>query len=422
MKFKKIDGPYGIPIYLEYIPDVRSVSMSWTMFVGSADDESVGMPGLYHWFEHIPFRGTTQYPGGYRATKGATTQHGGDVGAYTSMHATTYHAHVPADIWREAFSTITDLMARPLISDEAISAERDIIVQEIAKKKSSLRSFVAYTLPEIVWQGHPYGHPVLGSEQSLRMMTPEMLRSAHALQYDRSRCALVISGTISETDVLSEMKKLADRIPNHGLSVRTSATFHGPLPPWHAGKVTYLKTDYPSSAVLMLFPLPPQETLQQKFQRSVADRMFDFGGLDSPMYRVLREERNLVYTAEVIEHEVPGGGYWGIYAETQTKNVEAVIAAIKHLLNDPEILSESRLRTVQMGLRGAFDMRPISPAKHREYAVQRLINTGVVYSDDEYLERVAASTIEDVRHVLRGGSIGDAHTIVFCGKSDVSLL
>src|SRR3989344_2325672 len=109
---QKLEGPYGIPVYYQRMPEVvRSVSMAWVIFAGAADDASVGAPGLYHWFEHVPFRGTKKYPGGYQDIKGRFTRYGGAINAWTSLHATKYHAHVPVKVWPEALSVITDLFA-----------------------------------------------------------------------------------------------------------------------------------------------------------------------------------------------------------------------------------------------------------------------------------------------------------------------
>lgn len=413
MKFKQIQGPHGIPVYLEYIPGVCSVSMSWTMFVGSADDESIGVPGLYHWFEHIPFRGTVQYPEGYKATKGFVSLCGGSVGAYTSLHATTYHAHVPKSCWRETLSLLTDLMSRPLLVEEDIYAEREVILQEIAKKKSSLRTLVSYKLPEIIWTGHPFGHPILGSEQTLASMSSHTLRKAHEANYDRNRCALVVSGNISEGELLKELQTSVLFMPDRGLSPRKTALGRGPLPPWQGGAITRTQTNHSSAVVLMLFPVPANETLQQKFTRSVVEHMFDFGNLAAPLYRVLREERKLVYATEIIACDVPGGGYWGFLAETRSGNIDAVVTALKDLLVDPEVVSSQRLDAVKRGLRGSFDIRPIDPAKHREYAVQRLVNTGSVYTDDEYLAHLESVTIDEVKRMIQAMRPEKSHTIIF---------
>ena len=87
--FQQLTGPDGIPIYFQHVP-VKSVSVYWLVFVGSADDETVGNHGIYHWFEHIPSRGTAKYPGGYRDTEARLVRHGGSAGASTDYDHTSY--------------------------------------------------------------------------------------------------------------------------------------------------------------------------------------------------------------------------------------------------------------------------------------------------------------------------------------------
>ena len=74
--FERIDGPFGVPVYYQRLP-VNTVSVSWVMFVGSADDAVGGGEGIYHWFEHLPSRGTEKFPGGYRDTEARLVRHGG---------------------------------------------------------------------------------------------------------------------------------------------------------------------------------------------------------------------------------------------------------------------------------------------------------------------------------------------------------
>ncbi len=417
--FEKLEGPYGIPVYFQKLPDiVHSVSFGWTIFVGGADDESIGSPGLYHWFEHVPFRGTKKYPGGYREIKDLCTKNGGNINAYTGPHSTTYHATVPSRIWKKTLPIITNLLSQPLLTDEGIGAERDIIIQEIAERKSSSFGRIHYELGGILWDGHPYGHHVLGSESSLHLMTPSIMRKAHEKNYDRSRCVFVASGNIDQDELMNELEKAAEEMPDMNLPPRRSSFDHGALPKWKKG-VTTRTTEFPSSTVLMLFPLPEiAASLEDLLNWSILADMFAFGGLNSPLFRILRDERKLVYHASVWDRYLPRGGYWGFAAETLGKNVDAIIDSFKDVLKDPEIYSSKRIRDVQTGISGLFDIRPIDGSLYRQYGTSRLVETGHLYSDQEYLDALNRFTPELVKNILRSVKVEDSHIIVFRGKEN----
>ena len=92
--FERIQGPFDVPIYFQRLP-VNTVSLYWLVFVGSADDESAGGHGVYHWFEHIPSRGTKKFPGGYFDTEARLVRHGGGSGAETGATFTGFSADIP---------------------------------------------------------------------------------------------------------------------------------------------------------------------------------------------------------------------------------------------------------------------------------------------------------------------------------------
>ena len=202
--FQRLDGPDGLPIYYQRLP-VRSVSIYWLVFVGSADDESVGLPGIYHWFEHIPSRGTRKYPGGYFDTEARLVRHGGSAGAETGYTHTAYYADVPRRVWTMCLDILTDMIAQPLLRVEDIEAEREIIQQEIEEWHSSPYGESMCVLPSLLWPEHALGHDQLGSRKSLRAMNPSLLQEMHARGYSRSRCVLFLVGDLDEQVVLDEV-------------------------------------------------------------------------------------------------------------------------------------------------------------------------------------------------------------------------
>lgn len=256
--FEHYEGPFGIPIYFQKLPDVvKPVSVRWLVFVGSADDESVGSHGIYHWFEHAPFRGTKNFPDGYSATQGRFARYGGNVGAHTAQEHTSFHAFVPKRLWKEAISLITDLMAQPLLTDEGITAERQIIREELTAGISEAAGYAHYHVPKILFPHHPLGHSVIGSEETLYSMDASILRKAWEAGYDRSRCVLIVAGDIDKAELHNEICKPISNLPSRLLSERRVPASYGQLPPWQKGKTTELETPFATSVIFQFFPTPP---------------------------------------------------------------------------------------------------------------------------------------------------------------------
>ena len=417
INFKKLEGPYGIPIYFQKLPEiVESVAIEWVIFTGASDDDNIGTPGAHHWFEHAPFRGTKKFPGGYAAIMGQFTRFGGDINAYTNSSVTAYHAHVQLAQWKQALEVITDLWSQPLLTDEGIDAERTIIFEEIRKSLSTAQGNAYYHLMNHVWPGHPLGHHTLGTEESLKSITTEQLRQAHKLGYDRSRAALLISGNLSEKEIIDYVSECAKVAPDNGLTERRSVVAHGPLPKWQLGAETVVETAFPSSVVFMLFPLTAGKTIEELIFTDFLHSMLAEGGLDSPLYRIVREERKLAYGVRPTQYTHPDGGWFGFVVETKTENIEKAKQAFVDVLRDPELRSEERFSKVKDAIFSDEKMRSISSSLFNDIASDRLINYGKVITDDEYNAVIEKITLADVVKAFDAMTSDKAHFYIYKGN------
>jgi predicted Zn-dependent peptidase len=418
---KKLDGPFGIPVYHQRMPEmVRAVSLGWLVLTGSADDTTIGSPGLHHWFEHVPFRGTKKFPRGAADIEGPFNSMNGYVNAWTNSEGTCYHGTVHDTQWRKMLVTITDMVANPLLKTDGVEAERKIIHQEIIGKLGSADGRAGYELPELLYPGHPFGYPTLGSEQSLAKMDAETLRHAHKLGYDRSRVVFVCVGNMSEEELLHELESAAMELPDNGLESRRKPAYFGPLPPWKPG-LTERETEFATSVVRMLFPIAPNKgetsAMTEVAQTcALLDEVFEHGGITSPLMRIVREERQLVYRCSTTWNVCAGGGYFGFKATSKKENVEAIIKAFGDALKDPALRSRDRLADMKSGLIAETEMMPLDPDEFREEAINQFINSGgAMQSSQMMIERLNKVTIDDVDARLSTLNLDDARLIVFKG-------
>ena len=419
INFKKLEGPYGIPIYFQKLPEiVQSVALEWVIFTGAADDKDVGAMGAHHWFEHAPFRGTKRFPGGYPAVTGPFTRFGGNINAYTNLVSTHYEAHVQIAQWKQALEVITDLWSEPLLTDEGIDAERTIIIEEIRQRKSTAIGNAYYELFNIVWPGHPLGHHPLGTEESLKSITPEQLRQAHKIGYDRSRAVLFISGNLSENEILEYAKECFKITPDNGVSARRSIASFGPLPSWELGKETIIETNFASSVVFMLFSEPANKKIGEYIFNDFLLAMLAEGGLDSPLYRIVREERKLAYGVQPSSYSHPDGGWTGFIVETKTENIEKVKQAFVDVLKDPELRSEERFSKVKDAIYSDEKMRSISSGRLNDIGVNRFVDFGQVLSDEEFNSYIEKITLADVCKAFDSMTPDKAHTYIYKGESN----
>ena len=414
--FEKIDGPFGVPLYYQRLP-VNTVSLYWLVFVGSADDAAAGGHGIYHWFEHLPSRGTQKFPGGYFDTEARLVRHGGGSDAETGFTYTGFSADIPKRIWPDALDILADMIARPLLRREDIEAERDVILQEIDEWHSSPYSQSLCRLPSILWPGHALGHDQLGTRDSLKKIEPEQLREAHRLGYSRNRCALFVAGDIERQQLIDVVAPCLERMPDTRLTPRTRPASYGALPDWQAGSTTFVNSTHEDAVVYVLFPLPhlrsPDKAQTEKLiQWDIIGEVFSAGALGSPLNRLVREDSQLAYSPEFTSSSHPDGGYAGLVAQTSVEP-ERVIDAFWKLIRSPEIRSRDWLDYVRDTIRGEIEMHDAHAGEYTEEGSACLVQYGRCLSDAEYAATMLGFQDDVIVDWLDRLTPEAAHTIVF---------
>lgn len=413
--FEQLEGPFGVPLYFQHLP-VNTVSVYCLMFVGSADDEVAGGHGIYHWFEHIPSRGTQKYPGGYLDTEARLVRHGGGSDAETGFTYTGFSADVPKRVWPDALDILADMIAQPLLRLDDIEAEREIILQEIDEWHSSPYSNSICNLPSILWNGHPLGHDQLGTPESLRSIDPTMLRQAHELGYSRNRCAIFVSGDIERAQLMDVVAKCFERLPDRPVTPRTQPASYGALPTWKAGETTVVETGYEDSVAYLLFPVQPISAgVNLRLEWDFLAELFSAGELGSPLNRMVRENAQLAYSPGFTCHAHPDGGYAGVVAQTSVEP-DRVIEAFWELIHGKEIRSTDWLDYVRDTIRGEIEMHDPHAGEYTEEGSASLIHYGRTLSDHEYAGKMLGYSDEEIIGWLDRFTREQSHTLIFRGN------
>ncbi|TWU23405.1 putative zinc protease AlbF [Novipirellula galeiformis] len=415
--FELIAGPFDVPIYFQRLP-VNTVSLNWLVFVGSADDDQAGGHGIYHWFEHVPSRGTKKFPGGYRDTEARLVRHGGGSDAETGSTHTSFSAASPKRVWAESLEILADMVGQPLLRVSDIEAERDIILQEINEWHSDPYHHSLCRLPGVLWPDHPLGHDQLGTAKQLKAIDARQLRHAHASGYSRNRSALFIAGDIERNQLIEVVQSCLEQMPGTPLSPRKHPAHYGPLPAWQADHVTTIDSPHADSIVYLLFPIPPTtDGIEAHLQWDFLEDVFSAGELGSPLNRLVREDSRLAYSPEFISTTYPDGGYAGLVAQTSVEP-ELVLEAFWRLIQSPEIRSAAWLDYVRDTIRGGIEMHDPNACEYTDEGSATLIHYGRCLTDSEYSSKMLSYSDRDVAEWMERLVPSASHAIVFRGHGE----
>jgi predicted Zn-dependent peptidase len=119
----------GIRITTEHLPGVRSVAVGVWVRQGSSH-ESGSELGSSHLLEHMVFKGTERRTS--REIALALESLGGSLDAYTGREHTSFQARVLDEHMPQALDVLADLTLHPLLREEDLALERDVVLEEIA--------------------------------------------------------------------------------------------------------------------------------------------------------------------------------------------------------------------------------------------------------------------------------------------------
>lgn len=152
--------------------------------------------GMAHFLEHMIFKGTATLAPGVFDQK--IENRGGVTNAATSHDYAHYCLTTAAVYLEDTLPHLGELLLNAAIPEDEFSRERDVVLEEIRQAHDDPDWIGFHALISSVYQHHPYGRSVLGSEQELMQQSPELMRCFHRNHYQPENMTVVIVGGIPE--------------------------------------------------------------------------------------------------------------------------------------------------------------------------------------------------------------------------------
>ena len=180
----------GVRVVGERDARAETVALGFFVMTG-ARDEAPASAGASHLIEHLLFKGSAAMPGGELNAR--LDDLGASVNAYTGEETTVYHAACLPPDWPALLKLLGELL-RPAFRPRDVQTEREVVLEEIAMYADDPGSRAFDELRRRAWNGHPLGHLVLGTPETLANLTPEVLRHDFAARYGAQSVVLAACG------------------------------------------------------------------------------------------------------------------------------------------------------------------------------------------------------------------------------------
>jgi predicted Zn-dependent peptidase len=328
-------APNGVVVLSERVATVRSAAVSIWVRSASAHEPRAKM-GIAHMLEHMVFKATER-----RTAKEIALElevRGGSLDAYTSRETTAYQARVlDADLER-ALDVLTDLVRRPLLRQQDLDLERNVILEEISTVQDTPDDLVFDLAAEALWSEHPYGFPILGTRETVGGLSAEDLRALHSRAYVPRNCVIAAAGNLEHERLLEYANLLGwfDGTPADG----------DPPPPPPSGPAVRggaFRREKDTAQTHIVFSTDAVRFADPRKNVVLVLANVFGGGMSSRLFQRIREELGLAYGIYSYTTFYRQGGVLGVYVGTQPKTAAQAAQAIR----------EEYEKLATEGLRGA---------------------------------------------------------------------
>lgn len=221
-----------------------------THFPVGARTETETNNGISHFLEHMVFTGTERWD--EAEVTDLVRRHGGDYNAQTSREETIYFLHIPAQDLTFGMDWMHEVLFRPSLAPDKFEKERQVIINEKGGELDRWRKAwewledynFGWSIPRAVRRRlYPESSlllPIIGTDQSLKRITHEMLRTYYRQFYVPNHMTLLIVGDVDPDEALAQAEAtfghLQARVipPTHPQNQVVSRPFHiqikGPTP------------------------------------------------------------------------------------------------------------------------------------------------------------------------------------------------
>ena len=389
-RFNRTILPSGAVIVTEAMSEVRSVSIGLWFDVGSRD-ESEEIAGTSHFLEHLLFKGTPS-----RSAKDiadAFDAVGGDVNAFTGKEYTCYYARVLDDDLGMAFDVLSDMVTSSTLDPVELESERKVILEEIAMHEDAPDELVHDLFYRAMWDGHPLGRPVLGSNETVGAVSRDQLEAYWRGRYSAPNLVVAAAGNLDHDRIV----ELVNERFSDGAEGRK--TLRAGIAPRPTRGVNVHRRPTEQAHIVM-----GTQGLHRSHEDRHALALIDTvlgGGMSSRLFQEVREKRGLAYAVYSYSAMFADTGTFAVYAGTTPQNARTVMDIVTAELASVAAngITPRELERAKGHLRGGLVLSSEDPGSRMNRLGRQQLGLGEIMSLDELIARFEALEIEDLKRV-----------------------
>lgn len=342
----------GVPILVRPRPGAALAHLG-VFVAGGVVSETAAQSGISTLMARAMLRGTERRSATQLAEDAERL--GGVPAASVGTEAMQWTIGVPAVRLSDAAELLADLVLAPTFPDEGVEAERAVAISALGALRDDMYRQPMRLAAELAWPEHPYGRSTLGTEETVRRLSPADLRSWHAAQVLLGSSAIAVTGDV---DPQQAAELLASWFSRLEIIPRPTVT----APRWpEAGGTNVDPRDRKQTAMALLYEGPDRRD-PARFDAEMLSGVAS--GLGGRFFEELRDRQSLAYTVMARPYARAAGGTFAAYIATSPDKEdtarEGLLREFARLADEP--VSDLELERARQYAIGAWQIRQSSGA------------------------------------------------------------
>jgi zinc protease len=314
----------GLVVLLKKSSELPVVSVQVWVKTGSIY-ETEQTNGISHFLEHLVFKGTEKYLVNQISKK--IESYGGIINAGTSKEYTVYFVDIPKEGIEDALDVISQLVFYATFPEDELEKERLVVIEEIKRYEDNPGNVLYENFNNKLFTLSSYKWRILGKEENIRTLPRQEIINYYKTHYHPKNMVLSICGDF-DNNIYELIKKYFD------VKISTDhITTNILLDDEPKGSIFEVNKHKVQHTYFLSGFLGPKINDKHQYTGDVLSIILG-ECISSRLYKILREEKHLVYEIGSGFYTQLGPSIFYISGVCERKNLEKVVDEINNILTD----------------------------------------------------------------------------------------
>jgi zinc protease len=338
---------------------------------------------------------------------------GADLSGYSGRNSFGLQGKFLQRDFEKGFRLFADSILDPTFPAEELEKKRIETLGALKQQKDQLTQATFLLFLEAHYGDHPYGRNPLGTENSVRGMTPSDLKEYYERWADPRNMVIAISGDIGAEEALAAVRKaFAEMPPRPGYEALGAI----PVPPHEAVRKVEELRDKQQAHFVIGYP-GARFTDPDRYALDVLGSAL--AGMGGRLFVNLRDKKSLAYSVTSFSSEQVDPGFFAFYMGTSAEKLDGAIADTLVEISDVKKsgVTQEEFDRAKRWMIGTYEIGLQSNGSYADKMVyNELYGTG--YEETFAApEKIAAVSLSDVNRLAASVLDPDAYTMaVLRGK------